>query len=287
MPSRRPRRSPRPTPLRRPRPAKPIVTAQAYNKVAVSWTAITDNVGVAGYRVYRNTTPVATVLGATSYLDATVTGATTYSYTVSAYDAAGNASAQSAATSVTTPAAPDTIAPTVPAGLKSTITSTKAVYLSWTASKDNVRVTGYSIYRNGVLLAKATKVNYTDSSAVQGASYSYTVSAYDGAGNASAQTAPLAVRVPDATPPTAPSGLKLTPGPKTMGLNWIAAKDNVGVAGYNIWRNGVKIGSVTTGTTYTDNKGLVTGTKYSYYVVAYDASGNLGPASATVSAAPK
>ena len=51
-------------------------------------------------------------------------------------------------------------------------------------------------------------------------------------------------------------------------------------------RNGVKIGSVATGTTYTD-KGLKTGTRYSYYVVAYDPSGNLSPASPTVSGAPK
>jgi chitodextrinase len=49
----------------------------------------------------------------------------------------------------------------------------------------------------------------------------------------------------------------------------------------------VKIGSVTTGTTYLDKKGLVTGTKYSYYVVAYDLAGNLSRPSATVSGVPK
>jgi hypothetical protein len=135
-----------------------------------------------------------------------------------------------------------------------------------------------------VLLAASTKANFTDSSAVQGASYTYTVSAYDAAGNTSVQTAPLAVRVPDATPST---GVKLTPGPKSMGLSWAAATDNAGVAGYTIWRNGVKIGSVTTGTTYLDKKGWSPGPSIPIYVVAYDLADNLSRPSATVSGVPK
>ena len=267
-------------------PAKPSVTASAYNQVTVTWAAATDNVGVAGYRVYRAGTQIATVAGTTSYIDATVVAKTTYSYTVSAYDAAGNVSKQSTATSVTTPAAPDTTAPSAPTALKSTITTTKAVSLSWTASTDNVAVTGYWVYRNGTYLGTSTKARYTDSTAVQATTYSYTVKAYDAAGNASAYSTALVVTVPDATAPTAPSRLTLTPGTKSVTATWTASTDNVAVVGYYVYRNGAKVATVKAGTTYAD-KNLTTGTKYSYYVVAFDAANNLSPASPTVTAVAK
>jgi chitodextrinase len=78
------------------------VTAQS---VALSWNASSDNVGVAGYTVYRNGTAVGTTGGtATTYTDSTVVPSTTYTYTVDAFDAAGNHSPQSAGLPVTTPA---------------------------------------------------------------------------------------------------------------------------------------------------------------------------------------
>jgi hypothetical protein len=56
---------------------------------------------VAGYRIYRNGTQIATA-ASTSYQDTGLTAATTYSYTVAAYDSAGNLSAQSSPVSATT-----------------------------------------------------------------------------------------------------------------------------------------------------------------------------------------
>ena len=57
--------------------------------MALNWNASTDNVGVTGYRVYRGGTEIGSVGTTTSYTDTTVAGATTYSYTVRAFDAAG------------------------------------------------------------------------------------------------------------------------------------------------------------------------------------------------------
>lgn len=73
------------------------------NNVRLNWTASTDTVGVAGYYVYRNNVQIATVSSGTTFLDASAAGATTYSYTVKAFDAAANQSAASTAVSVTTP----------------------------------------------------------------------------------------------------------------------------------------------------------------------------------------
>ncbi len=75
--------------------------------VTVTWDASSDNVGVTGYAVYRDGTEVGTVGGTTTtFDDTTVAPETTYSYTVDAFDAAGNRSAQSAPAVVTTPPLP-------------------------------------------------------------------------------------------------------------------------------------------------------------------------------------
>jgi hypothetical protein len=79
----------------------------ATTSIRLNWSASTDNVGVAGYKVYRNNAEIATVTSGTTYLDsANLQPNTTYTYTVAAYDAAGNVSPRSSAATVTT-AGPD------------------------------------------------------------------------------------------------------------------------------------------------------------------------------------
>ncbi len=74
--------------------------AASPTSVALSWLASTDDVGVAGYRVYRNATQIATGVTATSYSDTGLTTGATYTYTVVAFDTAGAASPASAAAPV-------------------------------------------------------------------------------------------------------------------------------------------------------------------------------------------
>jgi chitodextrinase len=86
-------------------PAGVVVSAVGAERVEVTWTEATDNVGVAGYTVYRDGSPIGTVAAAThSFTDTTVAGGKTYSYAVDAFDAVGNRSDPSAAVPVTTPA---------------------------------------------------------------------------------------------------------------------------------------------------------------------------------------
>ncbi|MEU7892459.1 DUF4434 domain-containing protein [Nonomuraea sp. NPDC049152] len=82
-------------------------TAASPLRVDLSWTAATDAVGVAGYRVTRNGSLVKTLYGtATSFADAGLDPSTAYTYSVAAFDAAGNVSGSGAPASATTPAAP-------------------------------------------------------------------------------------------------------------------------------------------------------------------------------------
>jgi len=80
----------------------------------------------------------------------------------------------------------DTAAPSTPANLTATAASSSAINLSWTASTDNAGVAGYKVFRGATLLTTATSATFADSGLAAGTSYSYTVSAFDAAGNDSA-----------------------------------------------------------------------------------------------------
>lgn len=82
-------------------PSAPSANPSSSTQIDLSWSASTDNVGVAGYRVYRNNTLVGTTV-TSSFSSTGLAPATNYSFTVAAYDAAGNASAQSSAVTATT-----------------------------------------------------------------------------------------------------------------------------------------------------------------------------------------
>lgn len=77
------------------------------SQINLSWTASTDNVGVAGYQIFRDGAPVGTSTG-TSFNDTGLTASTAYSYTVKAIDAAGNISTESNNATATTSANPTT-----------------------------------------------------------------------------------------------------------------------------------------------------------------------------------
>src|SRR5262249_45343340 len=96
--------------------------------------------------------------------------------------------AHNAAILVKAQAAPDTTAPSTPAGLTASAASSSQINLSWTASTDNVGVTGYRVYRGGALIAtQGTATSYQDTGLSPSTTYSYAVQAFDAAGNSSAQ----------------------------------------------------------------------------------------------------
>ena len=87
----------------------------------------------------------------------------------------------------------------------------------------------------------------------------------------------------DTTPPSAPTGLTSTGTTlSSVSLSWHASTDNVGVTGYDVFRNGTKVGTAT-GTSF-DDTGLAASTTYAYFVKARDAAGNVSGQSNTISA---
>lgn len=256
-------------------PANLRLVSKSDNAISIAWDPSTDNLGVAGYKVYRKGLEVGNV-SVTAFSDTGLIPNTSYTYEASSYDAAGNFSGKSTALTVLTNATPaDTIAPSVPQNLKLLGAGTTDINFMWDKSTDNVAVAGYKVLVNGQEKASTVADNYSIPSLTPNTSYSLTVLAYDPTGNSSAQSAPLAVKTlsDDKTAPSTPTNLvKGIVTSNSISLSWAASTDNVGVSGYNIYENNAKIGS-STAMSFT-HTGLDADTIYEYNVTAVDAAGN-------------
>lgn len=147
------------------------------------------------------------------------------------------------------PSSGDTSAPTIPANLTATVVGTTA-NLSWTASTDNTSVTGYRITRNGAVLGTTNDTTFSDSGLAAG-TYTYTVVAFDAAGNTSAASNSTSATVASAAPLTF-----LTPSQMpdaTVGqayLGYIVASDPPGPSTFKFK---LVSGSVPSGTSFVRN----------------------------------
>ncbi len=263
------------------------------SSLTFSWSPSTDNQGVVRYEVYRGSTLVAST-AQTSFVLTGLTASTPYSLTIKAFDATGNASGTSATLVLTTAAAPatptpDTTAPTVPTALAVTQTTTNSLNLNWTAGTDNIGVVGYNILRNGTIVGSSNTPGYLLTGLAASTTYSLAVNAFDAVGNTSATSTALsattasAAPATDTTAPTSPTGLSLNIATSnSLTIGWAASTDAVGVTGYNIYKAGALVGTVTA-RSYTVT-GLAASTSYALTVRAVDAAGNLStPAALTAS----
>ena len=99
-------------------------------------------------------------------------------------------------------AIPDTQAPTVPTGLVSSNITSSSANISWSASTDNVGVTGYEVYRNGSLVSTVTTTSYSATGLSASTQYAFTVKAKDAAGNISSASSTLYVTTSDVSTTT-------------------------------------------------------------------------------------
>lgn len=263
-----------------------LVASASQNQITLNWTG---SAGATGYNVYRGTaggaesaTPVAANVQGTSFVDPGLASGTRYYYVVTAVDAGG----ESARSGEATARIAETIPP-APTGLTAGANQNQ-ITLSWSAAAG---VTSYRVYRGATpggedatpIATGVNGTNYTDDGLPAGATFFYTVSAVNGAGEGlkSAETSAL---VPyDA--PDAPLGVSAIASGTTMNLTWLPSAH---ATSYTIYRGlspnhefpypyltGV------TGTSYLDT-GLTPGVTYFYVVSAVNSSGE-GPVGNEVS----
>src|SRR5437899_11900267 len=145
-----------------------------------------------------------------------------------------------------TPSA-DATPPSMPTGLTVAAAGSTGANLSWSASTDNVGVTGYIVRRNGVQVATPATTSFADTGLSAATTYSYTVAARDAAGNTSPDSTSVSITIADTTPPSTPTGLTAAvAGSSGANLSWGASTDNVGVTGYIVRRNGVQVATPAT-----------------------------------------
>ncbi len=268
--------SPPPPPADTTPPSQPTnlgISSVTRTSVSLTWGPSTDNVGVAGYRTYVNGSPFSTSAqpGATV---SNLTCGTAYTFEVDAYDAAGNRSPRASVIG-STATCPDAQPPTAPTNVVATSRTSTSIALSWSPSSDNVGVSGYGLYRGGTQVGTSAGTTGIFSGLTCNTNYTLAVDAYDAAGNRSSQTVVMVstTACPDTTPPSTPTGLAASNVLQTgLTLTWNASSDNVGVTGYDVYRNGTKMATVSS--TTSSQTGLACGTSYSFAVVALDAAGN-------------
>ncbi|MET8530116.1 PQQ-dependent sugar dehydrogenase, partial [Micromonospora sp. NPDC005172] len=182
----------------------------------------------------------------------------------------------------------DTQPPSTPGSPRVSGLTCNSVTFAWNASTDNVAVAFYDVYHDGQLIKSVSGSTVSTSlTVVGGATWGLYVNARDAAGNVSQASSTVSISPPpcqaDTQVPTAPQQLTGVASGTTVTLSWVASTDNVGVAAYDVYRAGVKVGTVAgtpPATTFIDS-GLAATTAYQYYVVARDAQGNVSSRSGT------
>ena len=274
-------------------PTTPTLVSPANNTITndpaptFTWNAASDNglAGVAGYNLLVGAT-MHPITGTTTTFTPDLLADAVYTWTVRAYDAAGNYGAYAPARTLTVdtqdPNTPDLISPE-----DDTLTNNTRPTFSWEAASDNgpAGVVGYNIQiGTTVYTVIAPTTAYIPPSSLANGSHTWAVRAYDAAGNYGEYSAARTLTV-DALPPNTPD--LISPEDNTITNNsrptfsWNAASDNglAGVAGYNI-QIGTAVYTVISPTTaYTPTSALANGS-HTWAVRAYDAAGNYGGYSA-------
>ncbi|MDP3229156.1 MAG: fibronectin type III domain-containing protein [Acidovorax sp.] len=288
--------------------------------VSVIWANSDKEVNLQSYNLWRDGQPLHSVNGSVStYIDDAVGSGVRYTYQISATGKNGKTSPLSTERSVKTlevaqedvqekisvdvgllnqstaaakaghmtKAGADVLPPTSPTDLVVGVRSSSSLTLNWRESSDNVGVVGYNVYKNSTWVGGTSARDFVFNSLTPGVRYDLSVRSYDAVGNQSppskvtATTSGAAVPV-DVVSPTVPSALTTgAVSSSSIVIKWNASTDASGVAGYELYLNGVFVGDVTRQLSYTFGA-LKPNTRYQFSVKAFDAAGNKSPLSTPI-----
>jgi fibronectin type 3 domain-containing protein len=258
-------------------PSAPTLSTSSSTGATITWIPTTDNVGVAGYNIYRNGA-VVSQSATPNFIDTGLTPGATYTYALSAFDAQGNISPQSGTLTITLI---DLSPPTVPAGLAVAAVTQNSVSLTWSASTGGGGVGGYRLLKGtspstlAIVQATVPGTGYVDSNVSPATTYYYAVESYNLSGISSAPSAATSAATL-ALPP--PAGLMATAvTASSVLLSWTASGGSDAPTSYRILK-GTSSSSLAivvannSGTTYTDSK-VAKLTTYYYEVEMVDSLG--------------
>ena len=263
-------------------------------KITLTWTApaSSGSSAITGYTVLRGTSSALTdqasiaSVTTTSFTDLTAAAGTTYYYTVKAVNAVGS-SVASASVSIMV----GTTVPGAPIGLNA-VGSNGVVTLTWTApANGGSAIIGYNIYRSTVpgseklLVTLGTGTSFTDSGLTNGRTYYYRVSAVNSVGEGALGSEVSAVPAQTAVVP-GNFTLTATVADGEVCLTWTVPSTSSPLLSFEVMREAsgtesaiAKLPASRTG--YVDLT-AVSGTDYTYWIVAYSSTGSISTPSITV-----
>jgi chitodextrinase len=258
-------------------PAAPIASTASSTGVTLTWVPATDNVGVAGYSVYRDGVPAAQI-AAPPFYDTGLTPGDTYTYTLSAFDAQGNTSLLSAPLVITLI---DLSPPTVPTDLSAGSVTQNSVSLTWSPSTGGGGVGGYRLLKGTspdameIIAGYVLETDYMDLNVIPANTYYYAVESYNLQGITSLPSGPITVATLALPPPSNLMTTAVTDA--SVSLIWSPSGGTDPPAGYRILKGNsptslqVVVGS-DPDTTYTDSN-VWPDTTFYYEVEMFDARG--------------
>ena len=268
-----------------------------FNSASLQWNQATDNIGVAGYNVYRCSTQPCTAPNSfqwiantaqTNYYDVNLNDGTTYEYQVQAFDMAGNVSQVSNTLTLTTALSTPPTAPQSPAA---TPNSPKQITVTWTPPQNNSGLGQYLVYGGAdpnpndlvqIAQTPSTSTSFKHQPLTAATTYCYAVVAVEKNLNSPMSPVVCATTLPL---PNAPSSLSATStAPTKVSLTWkeLVQPGGLTVANYQVYEGTVagvltKV-ATTTATSYTAQK-LLPNTTYYFAVMAVDTSFDNSPMS--------
>ena len=178
----------------------------------------------------------------------------------------------------------DTEAPTTPTNVTLNNSTLNAITISWTASTDNIGVTGYNVYLDGILTTQTTNTSATITDLNTNTTYSFTIVAKDLINNRStASTAVNGSTLQDTQAPSMPENVTISNiTDSSFKVSWSASTDNNTVNGYEVFVNG-NLNTTTEALSHTVS-GLAASTTYSIEILAKDPDNNKSSKSTAVNA---
>lgn len=169
-----------------PTPSAPSITTQPASQTVTAGQTATFSVVATGtsplsYQWKKDGTAISGAVSSSFTTPTTTSSDNGAQFTVVVSNAGGSATSNPATLTVNS-----TTPPSVPTGLSATAASSSQINLTWNASTGSVA--GYNVYRAGTKIGTSTTTSYQDSGLSPSTSYTYAVSAFDAAGNTSAQS---------------------------------------------------------------------------------------------------
>ncbi|MWC29229.1 alpha-amylase [Paenibacillus sp. MMS18-CY102] len=264
--------------------------SQSRTTITLAWTPSTDNKGVTSYEISRNGAVVGTSTTPT-FTDSGLASLTSYSYEISAKDAAGNVSGKSAPVGFSTNNQSNEVTIYYKPGYAAPYIHYRPTGGTWTTAPGvampAAETAGY--FKKTIDLGTATGLEavFNNGSGTWdnngGKNYTFGLGTWTFSGGTITAGAPTPPAPTDTEAPTVPAGVTATAAPAgtSVQIGWSASTDNVGVTSYEVLRDGAVIVQ-TNSLSYTDN-GRTPGATHAYTVRAADAAGNKSASSTPVS----